>query len=228
MRRRFFILTVVLAAVLLAVAVFVGTRRSAAPDRARVVLCLGDSMTEGDFGGYPAQLRRLAKEAGFRARIVSAARPGNNSREYLVFLRNSDLLRKHTPDIVLLMLGTNDARVDGDRIPADEFERNMNLIIDRIEGAEGGQRHRVQTLFLATIPPILAIDLPNFSDESRRRIVKEINPAIRRLARKRNLNLVSVERLFLENRDLLPGIHPNAAGYRRMAETFFAAIHPRL
>lgn len=228
MRRRFFVLTAVFAAVVLAAAVFFGTRRATGPNRARVILCLGDSMTEGDYGGYPAQMRLLAKETGYGVRIVSAARPGNNSREYLAFLRNSDLPRKYNPDIVLLMLGTNDARVDGDRTPVDEFERNMNLIVDRIEGAGDGRRQRLPNLFLATIPPIFLIDLPNFSAESRRRIGGEINPAIRRLAGKRNLHLVDAERLFLENPDLLPGIHPDAAGYRRMALTFFAAIRPFL
>lgn len=44
----------------------------------------------------------------------------------------------------------------------------------------------------------------------------------------RNFNLVDVERLFLENRDLLPGIHPVAAGFRRMAMTVLTAIRPFL
>ena len=163
-----------------------------------------------------------------RVRVYVAARPGHNTGEYVAFLRNSDVLRKYRPGIVLLMLGTNDVRTDSDKSSLNEFRQEMNRIVDMIRGAGIGKYRGSGAIFIATIPPIFSIDLPNFSEESKRRIVEEINPAIRRLARDRSLPVVDMERLFMDNRDLLPGIHPNAAGYRRMAETFFVAIRPEL
>jgi lysophospholipase L1-like esterase len=185
-------------------------------------------MTEGGYGGYPVHLRRLVKTRFPCVRVYAAARPGHNTREYAAFLRNPDVLRKYRPDIVLLMLGTNDARTDGDKSSLNEFRQEMNGIVDLIRGAGVGKYRGTGAIFIATLPPIFSIDLPNFSEESKRRIVGEINPAIRRLAQEGNLNLVDVERLFMENRGLLPGIHPNAAGFQRMAETFFAAIRSDL
>lgn len=104
----------------------------------------------------------------------------------------------------------------------------MNRIVDTILGAGIGKNRGSRAVFIATLPPIFSIDLPNFSEESKRRIVEEINPAIRRLARERNLSLVDLERLFLANRDRLPGIHPDASGYRLLAEAFWAEIRPDL
>ena len=214
--------------VLLVILFFFANGRSTGQSHSTVILCLGDSMTEGDFGGYPACLRRLTKTKFPGVRVLSAARPGHNSREYVAFLRNSDVLRKYRPDIVLLMLGTNDARTDGDKSSSNEFRDEMDRIVDMIHDAGIGKYRGAGAIFIATIPPIFSIDLPNFSEESKRRIVGEINPEIRRMARERSLPLVDVERLFMENRALLPGIHPNASGYRKMAETFFAAIRPEL
>jgi lysophospholipase L1-like esterase len=228
MPRIFSALLAAIAVISLAFAVYLLIRPPSSPHRPPVILCLGDSMTEGGYGGYPVHLRRLVKTKFPRVRVYAAARPGHNTREYAAFLRNSDVLRKYRPDIVLLMLGTNDARTDGDKSSLNEFRQEMNRIVDMIRAGGVGKYRGPGAIFIATLPPIFSIDLPNFSEESRRRIVGEINPAIRRLARERNLNLVDVERLFRENRDLLPGIHPSAAGFRRMAETFFAAIRPDL
>lgn len=121
MARYFSALLAAVVALSLAFAVYLLIRPPRPSNRPSVILCLGDSMTEGEYGGYPAYLRRLAKTKFPGVRVLSAARPGNNSREYLAFLRNSDLLRKGNPDIVLLMLGTNDVRIDGDRSSLSEF-----------------------------------------------------------------------------------------------------------
>ncbi|MCK4837144.1 MAG: SGNH/GDSL hydrolase family protein, partial [Candidatus Aminicenantes bacterium] len=71
------------------------------------IICMGDSLTESEFGYYPRHLLGLLKRQGFKANVYSAAQTGNTSGEYLDFLRRSNLLKKIRPDLVILMLGTN-------------------------------------------------------------------------------------------------------------------------
>lgn len=186
------------------------------------IICLGDSLTASLYGNYTGFLRKwLSRDR--RLHIIEAARPGNTSGEYLEFLESSGILEKTDPDIVLLMLGTNDTRIDGDHTPTRQYQRNMERILKRIMRSSAMGKKK-KTILLATIPPIFNSDLAVFNDESAGRIRNEINPVIRHLAEKNGLILVEIERVFLLNPELLPGIHPNRAGYRAIADAFHSAL----
>lgn len=186
------------------------------------ILCLGDSLTASLYGNYPAYLKKWLR-SDRRIRISEAARPGNTSGEYLIFLKSSGILEKTDPDIVLLMLGTNDTRIDGDHTSVRQFQRNMESILGLIKApATTGKKNRA--IFIATIPPIFKSDLAVFDETSSLRISSEINPVIRNLAEKNGLALVEIERVFLRNPELLPGVHPNREGYRAIARTFCSAL----
>ncbi len=203
---------------------------SCVPDRppaeTRLILCLGDSLTAGPYGDYPAVLQELLSERGLAWRVAQAARPGHNSGEYLDFLSGPE-----RPDlraeIVILLLGTNDLRSDADFTPTAEFRANLDAILEQISQANAGRKAKPQ-VFLATVPPIFRIDLPTFSEQSRLRISREINPAIRELAGERGLPLIDFFRLFREQRKLLPGVHPSEPGYRAMAELVLKQLEPYL
>ena len=131
-----------------AAAVFFSCSR---PERGVVILCAGDSITEQ---GYPRFLRAALRADGVRARVLNYGRSGNTSAEYLAFLDgNKEKLGAERPDIVLLELGTNDVRVDGDRATAGDFERNIREIVGVLRGFRT-RTGEPPAIFLAAVPPV--------------------------------------------------------------------------
>ncbi len=189
------------------------------------ILCMGDSITESSFGSYPKYLKTLFKENGINADVISAARPGNTSGEYLSFLRKSNILEKSDPYIVLIMLGTNDVRIDSDRTDKRRFLENMKKIIRKIKRYEKERKKRV-LIFLMTPPPIFNIDIRTFNESSKKRIREEIVPIIKSIAKKNKLGLIDIHSYFLKRKELLPGIHPSKDGYYRMAKFIYRTIVP--
>lgn len=188
-----------------------------------ILLCLGDSITESRFGNYPAHLDKMFKKNKARIMAISLGRPGNTSGEYLKYFTDSGVLEKYSPGIVVLMLGTNDVRVDYDNTPTPEYKKNMLEIIDIIRGYEKKEGKRVK-IFIATIPPIFTPDLETFTEKSALRIEEEILPAIKEIASERKLKIIDIHSMFLENRDLLPGIHPTPGGYYKIAREIFKKV----
>jgi lysophospholipase L1-like esterase len=195
------------------------------PERGVVILCAGDSITEQ---GYPRYLRATLRADGVRARVLNYGRSGNTSAEYLAFLMESgDRLRAEQPDIVLLELGTNDVRLDGDRVTAADFERNIREIVGTFKGFRtraGG----APAVYLAAIPPVPGGMPFPFGSVSSARVTEEINPAIKSVAEDLGLGFVDNYTLFVRAPDLLPGVHPSPEGYRAMAGNWYAAIRERL
>jgi lysophospholipase L1-like esterase len=79
------------------------------------VLCVGDSFTFGAGAAaadsYPAQLERLLHAgATGRFRVVNEGVPGSNSSQLV--RRLPFLLRKHRPEIVVVLTGQNDGNVE--------------------------------------------------------------------------------------------------------------------
>ena len=197
----------------------------ASPPRGFIILCAGDSITAE---AYPHFLQRLFARDGVRARVLNYGRSGFTSGEYRAFLgKNLDRMCRERPDAILLQLGTNDVRVDGDRTPTPEFEANMRAILAAFKGCRS-RSNRPSLLFLATIPPVPKDTPLPFSAESVRRVEEDINPAIRSLAVEESLPLVDNHGLFLSRPDLLPGIHPSRDGYRALAANWYGSLRPRL
>lgn len=191
------------------------------------ILCLGDSLTQSRYGQYPRHLKHLLREAGIRANVYSGGQPGHTSGEYRRFLKGSNLLGRIDPDVVIIMLGTNDVRIDGDSTPLAEFTANMEEIFRQVKKYNRPSRPARQ-VFLATIPPIFHCDLATFSEASQRRVAEEIVPAIRKLAEQEGVHLIDVYRFFSNRPELLPGIHPTGKGFAEMAGFIFREIRPFL
>jgi len=187
------------------------------------VLCMGDSLTASDYGQYTRHLKELFKEARINAQVFTAARPGNTSGEYLAYLKKTGVLSKYNPHLTVLMLGTNDVRIDGDRTPLEQYIQNMQSIIEKIK-TDSHPLDREPAIFLVAVPPIFHCDLHTFDESSKQRLDREIVPAIRNLVRQEKLFLIDLYRFFQHNQALLPGIHPTAAGYRAMAGYIFSHL----
>ena len=186
-----------------------------------IILCAGDSLTEE---GYPRFLEKLLKEEGIRAKVLNYGKSGHTSGEYLRFLQEKKTdMEKNSPDFILLQLGTNDVRMDSDHTTADDFFGNMKQIIHifRDFSTRSGKNPRI---LLATIPPI-PDDTPfPFSPQSVKRVKKEINPLIQKIAKEEKCPLADNFSVFLSNANLLPEVHPSDKGYEAMAKNWYNTL----
>ncbi len=191
--------------------------------RGVIVLCAGDSLTESS---YPKFLKNILISEGTRAKILNFGRRGNTTGEYLNYLlNNKESLAKKHPDIVCLLLGTNDVRNDHDRTSNEQFYTNMKDIIAIFSQFKDPNGKKTRIL-LSTIPPIPEeVSFP-FSPESQERVINEINPLILKIGKEENLPVVDNTTLFLKEPGLLPEVHPTEEGYRRLAHNWFKALQP--
>ncbi len=195
------------------------------PRRPSVILCCGDSLTEL---GYPSFLEGLLRRHRVAASLLNYGRKGFTSGEYLRFLRaNETRLAALKPDFVLLELGTNDVRLDGDLTSTPDFDRNMRAIIGLLRTFRSAAE-QPPVILLATVPPVPAGAAFPFSPESDRRVRDEINPALFRMSVELSLPLVDQHAVFADAPGLLPDVHPSPAGYREMARRWLAALEPYL
>ena len=188
-----------------------------------IILCAGDSITEQ---GYPPFLRESLRDEGVKARVLNHGRSGNTSAEYLSFLKgNFDTLRDERPDIILVELGTNDVRVDGDRVSREEFKRNIREIVGIFRDFKTRSGGR-PAILLASIPPVPDGMAFPFGPESGQRVIAEINPAVEAVCKETHAVFVDNYSLFAGSPGLLPGVHPGPEGYRAMARNWHMAMKP--
>lgn len=167
------------------------------------VVCFGDSLTRGqgaDAGkDYPSLLgERLDRE------VVNAGRNGETSVSALERLEEDVL--SLDPAVVVVTLGGNDILR---RIPVEET----------VQAMEGTFR---RTTRAGAVVAFLSIDPPFVSYERME--------AIRDVAREHGVLWVDrvMEDLWGDRSLMADRIHPNAGGYRRVAERVATAVRPHL
>jgi lysophospholipase L1-like esterase len=189
------------------------------------ILPLGDSITEGQNGGYRDVLYTRLTQAGYTVDYVGprsdpyssapdkdhAGTPGHNTGNILGVVDGH--LSTYDPDVVLLMIGTNDLAWWTTEEPSAVVAR-VGQILDRIEA--GGARP-----ILATIPPIQDASVPP-NGRSRAALVAAYNDGLRALAAQRGVTLVDVE-AALTLSDLYDGTHPSEAAHDTKIAPLWAA-----
>jgi lysophospholipase L1-like esterase len=185
------------------------------------VLCLGDSLTDSS---YPAHLAAELERRGCAAEVLGLGFAGDSSVELLESLGSVDLASL-APDVTVLLVGTNDSRIDRNHVPTPRFEAALERLCERLLGTVSAAGRPY--LALCTLPPVVPVPL-HFSADSLRRVRDELNPAIRALGRRLRLPVVELEpRLGPEW--LRPGdVHPTEAGYERIARTVAETLAPWL
>jgi lysophospholipase L1-like esterase len=168
-----------------------------APDA--VVLAFGDSLTHGTgaAGGesYPAQLEKLIGR-----RVVRAGVPGEVTAQALARLPAA--LNEHAPRLVLLCIGGNDFLR---RLGNPQAERNVREMVKL------AQRRGVAVLLIGTPEPGFTISPPSFYAG----IAKEYHVPYEG----------AIVGEVLKDRTLKADpIHPNARGYRIIAERLAATL----
>lgn len=181
------------------------------------VACIGNSITNG-FGidmaaalGYPAQLRKLlgkgyeVKNFGVNSKTLCTA----GDQPYVQTPSWQDA-KAYAPDIVVLKLGTNDAKPANQAVTARDYRRDLQAMVDTLRA-------------LPSKPAIyLCTPIPAFKDTwgiSDSVIVNVEIPVIKKVAKKNKLTLIDLHTLFADHASDMQGdgIHPNEKGAAAIA-----------
>lgn len=163
------------------------------------ILAFGDSLTHGtgapDDASYPAVLSRAIER-----QVVNAGAPGELSAQGRERLPR--VLKRKKPDLLLLCHGGNDFLRDRD---ADRVTANLRAMIEQA-------RQRDVEVVLIGVPD--------------RGIMLSTAPLYRELANELGVPLVSgvIAEILKDDSLRSDRVHPNADGYRRLAEAVEKAL----
>ena len=167
------------------------------------------------------------------AQVINAGVGGNNSINLLERL-DVDVLQQ-APNLVILLVGTNDMLNSKKMISYRDYEENLKKIIQKI-------KQRGAEIIIMTPPPVDSVYLFNRHD---RKAYKEVPNVkldstrliIKNLAEINSLGYIDLFQIFsdmslpIHNKDLFfrnernsnvkDGVHPTSLGYRFIAETVF-------
>lgn len=214
------------------------------------IVALGDSITVAPRPASPgaAKTRRKAATAAAKRRQTAAAKPypafvdlvgralatgektvnagvGGDTSTKMLARFDKDVLA-HTPRVVLIMAGMNDAAyVDAGpvartepRVPVTEFASNLTTLVERVRKAGA------QAILLTSSPMTRAYKyqtMPFYQENDMNDGLTPFIDATRRVARESKACLVDIFGEWTplrEHRAWIPdGIHPNAEGHRRIA-----------
>ncbi len=212
-----------------------------AQEKKKIIYAIGDSITWGQAYGkwkdYPYLLNSLFKVKGINnVRIINEGQPGHTVQNALDYCSTSSFqnnISRSGVHYVLIMIGTNDARV-GDETPLDVYIERVNKLIDLFLNMsnEDGSHPK---LILSLIPPHNSIEdgefMLDFFKEFHpygERIPNELNPAIQQIGNDRGLLVVdNYTQLKEAGPDLMTdGVHPNQEGNQMIADAFFEVLYP--
>ena len=188
------------------------------------VACVGDSITWGftilnpGKHGYPAVLQRLLGE-DYEVRNFGyndAAARFDAETPYVAKKVYKDSLAWE-PDIVILMLGTNDTKPWNWN--PEVFRRDYARIVDSYLALPSHPRVVLVApirIFRVIRVPIIALN-PDVLEEG-------VRPAIHEIAEQKGLQLIDLYGLFDSARYCRDGVHPQRHGARMLAET----VHKQL
>jgi acyl-CoA thioesterase-1 len=178
------------------------------------VACIGDSITEGT--EYPAYLRALLGSGymvgnygvGGSTVLLSSDKPYMNQTS---FRRAKEFL----PDVVVIMLGTNDA--------TPNVYRNIDGFVDDYKKMVG------EFQALASQPEIWIVKPPPiFNDNlgpSNENLMQGVIPRVDQVANELGLPIIDVYSVMRDHPEyFVDGVHPNSEGARVVASEISKAI----
>lgn len=190
------------------------------------VACVGDSITYGNGvkgwfkKSYPKQLQSLLGKAycvnnfGYSARTAmsDADRPYINEKLYKKSL-------DFNPDIVVIMLGTNDSK-NFNWKNKEVFKTQYGALLDTYAGLSSKPK-----IYVIAPPPVFPVNGKINYNMQPDIIDGDISDAIRELAEEKGFYLIDMNEAFRGKPELFSdGVHPNADGAKLFAETVYKAI----
>lgn len=195
-------------------------------DRATIpfhVACVGDSITEGfklknpSVESYPAQLSKLVannirvENFGIRGRSIIKA----GEQSYW----DSEMYQKSlhfNPDIVIIMLGSNDMK-DANFGKREEIVKDYNALIQSYKNM-----HSKPTIYICFPPPSYG-SIRGITDK---RLTEVLIPKIKEVAQQNGISIIDMHTLLSNKKELFPDtLHPNVEGTTLMAEKVYATIY---
>lgn len=188
------------------------------------VACIGDSITWGFTllnpwrQSYPALLQEKlgpgyeVRNFGYNdaAARFDADTPYVSKRAYRESLA-------WNPDIVLLMLGTNDTK--SRNWDPEIFRRDYRRIVESYRALPSAPR--VVLIAPIRVFPVGGIPILGVLPEN---MENGVRPAIRALAAEMELELVDLQDLFTDRRYCRDGVHPQRAGTQMLADAIWSGI----
>jgi lysophospholipase L1-like esterase len=180
------------------------------------VACVGDSITE--ITGYPAGLQSMLGDnytvGNFGVTgstvLLNSWKPYMNQTQF----KNAQAF---APNIVVIMLGTNDDLKELEQYN-ESFEGDYATLISSFQQLPNNPQ-----ILIANSPPIFS----NSSDLSPSYLTDIIIPRTDDLANKMNLPLIDVYNSFGNHTDYFQdGVHPNSQGAELIATDVYDAIAP--
>lgn len=190
------------------------------------VYCLGDSITSGyrlpspATYGYPAQMERMSKYrwkvknggvAGATA-LKAGDKPIWKEQAY------KDIMASN-PDIVVVILGTNDTTtVNWQKIAS--FHDDYSLLVKQLQNLPSRPR-----VFVGAIPPVFS-NIHGISNEKAR----ELNHRVRKISVETGAEYIDIATPLAGKPDMYmeDGLHPTVLGARSIADTILMAINKSL
>jgi lysophospholipase L1-like esterase len=190
------------------------------------IMPMGDSITQGAgaSGGYRLELKDLLVPAGHSFDFVGSAASGpyeiedrqhqghNGYKIHDIAAIARDRVTTYRPDVVLVVIGTNDVINDYE---LDTAPARLAGMVDTIVDAAP-----VANVIVGSIPP-----LADPADDAQARAYNAAIPDIVQ-SRAAAGNKVSFVDMYgaMSVADLVDGVHPNADGYLRMAQSWLPAL----
>jgi acyl-CoA thioesterase-1 len=188
-----------------------------------VVAAIGDSntsgiglMTEnGDSSSYPSQLQVLL---GYSYQVINYGL----SRRTLLSTGDAPYTQDQfytdsqqaQPDIVLIMLGTNDSKAYNWN--ADAYESQLKEFVNTYKNLASKP-----TVYLMSPPA--AYQNPGLIDPAT--VSEQIVPIVQRVADETQVIYIDIYTATKNHPDLFPdGIHPNTTGYKLIAQTVYDSL----
>jgi acyl-CoA thioesterase I len=184
------------------------------------VACIGDSITEGMGAepgkSYPSQLQNFLgdkwKVTNFGVSARTLLRHGDfpywNEKAYQDALASS-------PDIVIIMLGTNDTKPDNWKFEA-EFVADYTALVKSFQALPSKPR-----LYICRPCPVPEPGNFGINEAHSKEWIKRID----KIAKDMNLGVIDMHKSLEDKPNLLPDrVHPNTEGASEMAATAFKAL----
>lgn len=178
------------------------------------IACIGDSITRGS--GYTEKLQSLLGKnytvGNFGVDGSTVTQKSNKT--YMAQPQFTEAL-KFRPDIVVIMLGTNDANksLSTDR---QTFENNYKQLVNSFENLEGDQK-----IWIVRSPPIQNTSV----GLSQEKFDNEVLPEIDQVASELKIPTINAYDAFGDHSEYFAdGVHPNGDGATLLAATVCIAI----
>ena len=188
------------------------------------VMAMGDSHTVGigssHYAGYRLAFLKEMSAGGYEVDMVGGNANGpegfdhrhqgyGGATTYEVSAFVHDKMEAYDPELVVLLVGTNDARLPGFNPLA--FEIHFSVLVDRVFAANPNVK-----LIVSTIPP----QRYGRNENANRAVNDRIRKHVEGRSNRENIRMVDIYHLVDDRLDMSDEFHMNDSGYEKVGSAF--------